>query len=473
MFHLKMIYKTRPKTLLLGTGLLFLYTLIATLGMQDAISWFYIKLFIIIFPVFYTGNVVSNEYEYGRVGIVFTTKTPISTYALKQFGVSLAANCLMITLMYLSAYVVGLEYNLFGFISLVAYACFLSSLAFLVSTLTQKNVAGFATAVLYWGLFFMAGNKANEMLMPLSILINLNLQYDIVWYNILSMFSFSILLLLPSIWYLGKGEGIRHKLTCFGVPTSLVLIILLIITPDTSYLTRTDWYTQTQGDIKLLYQDLPPNMEEEFLTIWESTHKVLVDILGKNEVYDTLQVSCETGLLEEPITITEAVTLRLIRPSFNSPMLGGDYFPMSIPEEAFVTHFFSQLDDYYLVKGFTQYLTYTRVFEPLYAANNTVINDKYFSYTNATTDKDAYLESLMSYLTTPGITSWMAENISGLILYAIDQTSPTALNEFLSELSEATQPLSLEAIGTLASNYADTQLIDASLDLLEKAKSAH
>ncbi|MGL6173065.1 MAG: hypothetical protein ACRC1P_00440 [Cellulosilyticaceae bacterium] len=473
MFHLKMIYKTRPKTLLLGTVLLFLYTLIATLGMKDMISWFYIKLFIIVFPVFYTGNVISNEYEYSKQGIIFTTKTPIYAYGFKQFGAALLVNILMLILMYLSAYAAGLEYNLLGFIPLVAYACFLSTLAFLVSNLTGKNAAGFAAAILYWGLFFMAGSLANETLMPFSVIINLTLSYDIVWYNVLSMFCFSLILFLINIWYLGKGEGIRLKLACLGLPTTFILIVLLIVAPDTSYLTRTDWHTKTAGNTKLLYQDLPANLDDELLTIWEVTYDVLVDILGKDTVYDTLQISCKTGRLDNPISADEAVTLQVLRSAFNHPMIGGDAFYMSIPEEAFLTHFFSQLDDYHLSKGFMKYLTYTRIFEPLYTKHNPVVNAKYFSYANGLSEKEYYLESLTNYLDTPTISYWMAEEVSGLMLYAIDQTSPTALNEFLLELSQAKETLSLEAIRTIAYNYTDPTLIDNALELLEQAKVAH
>ncbi|MGL4738201.1 MAG: hypothetical protein ACRCW2_12190 [Cellulosilyticaceae bacterium] len=129
MFHLKMAYKTHPKTLLLGTGVIFFYTLIATLGMKDIVSWFYIKLIITILPVFYAGNAISNEYEYNREGILFTSKTPIYMQGLTRFSTALFANCIMITLMYLSAYASGLEHNLLGFVPLIAYACFLSILA--------------------------------------------------------------------------------------------------------------------------------------------------------------------------------------------------------------------------------------------------------------------------------------------------------------------------------------------------------
>lgn len=473
MFHLKMIYKTRPKTLLLGTVLLFLYTLIATLGMKDMISWFYIKLFIIIFPVFYTSNAISNEYEYGRGSIIFTTKTPIYAYGFKQFLAALIGNSLMMTIMYLSAYAAGLEYNILGFIPLVAYACFLSSLSFLTSNLTHKNAAGFAVAILYWGLFFMAGTLGNESLMPFSIIINLNLAYDIVWYNVLSMFCFSLILFLISIWYLGRGEGIRSKLTYVGVPTTILLVILLLITPDTSYLTRTDWHTKTMGNTKLLYQDLPANFDEELLAIWDTTYNVLVEILGEDNIYDTLQISCKTGILDDPIFTDEAVTLKILRSAFNHPMMDGDAFYISIPYQALLTHFFSQVDDYYILQGFMKYLTYTRIFEPLEAQSNPVVNDKYFSYADASSEKDYYLESLTSYLHSPTITSWMAEEVSGLILYAIDQTGPTALNEFLLELSQAKENLSLESIRTIAYNYADPTLIDNALELLEKTKVAH
>lgn len=473
MFHLKMIYKTRPKTLLLGTILLFLYTLLANLAFNDTVTWFYIKLFIIVFPVFYTGNVISNEYEYGRSGIIFTSKTPIYMQGLTHFLSALFANCIMIIVMYLSAYVVGLEYNFWGFITLIAYASFLSVLAFTFSNLTKKNAVGYAVAILYWGLFFMAGTKANELLMPISTLININLQYDIVWYNVLSMLSFSLILLLFNIWWLGRGEGIRKTLVCISLPTTLALIILLIKLPDTSYLTRTEWHSLSQDEVQMLYQDIPGNLDSELMAIWESTYDTLVALSGEENIYNTLQISCETGLLENPQVTDKAVTLSVLRTSFNDPMQGGDDFQLSIPEAAFATHYFSQLDNYDIFKGFSKYLTYTRVLPLLYEQDNESIHSKYFYYEDAISIKNSYLESLQGYLSTHTLDNWMSEEVSGLILYAIEEKSSTGLNAFLSELSQITGTVTLDDIRVLSYQYADPTLIDQIISLYESASLVH
>lgn len=473
MFHLKLIYKTRSKTLLLGTILLFLYTLVCTLGFKDAISWFYIKLFVIVFPVFYTGNVLSEEYEHNRSYIIFTTKTPIYVQGFTQFLSALGANCVMIFIMYISAYMAGLEHSLLGVFPLLAYTCFLSALAFTFSNLTRKNAVGFAVALLYWGLFFMAGTKANEMLMPLSTLININLQYDIVWYNVLSMLSFAIMLFLFNIWFIGKGEGIRKKITCVGMPTTLLLILLLVITPDTSYLTRTEWLTLSSGEVSMVYQDLPTHLENEFLTIWEATYESLIEITGKDAICNTLQISCETGLTHEPRVTDVAVTLNLLRSYFNDPELGGDFFHTSIPEAAFFTHFFGNFEDYYLAKGFSKYLTYTRTFEHLYSKDNHIINAKYFSYGDALQSERSYIDSLKRFLTATTFDYWASEEISGLILYTIDQQSPSALNEFLVDLSHMDTTITLEYIRLLAYKYADVSMIDEAIRAYQNATVIH
>lgn len=452
MFHLKMAYKTRPKTLILGTGFIFFYTLLATLGMKDIVSWYYIKLLIMILPVFYAGNTISNEYEYNREGILFTSKTPIYVQGLTQFISALLVNCVMITLMYLSAYISGLEHNLLGFVPLVAYACFLSALAFTCSNITRKNAVGFAAAILYWGLFFMTGQKANELLMPLSILINVNLSYDIIWYNVLSMMSFAIILFLWNIWYLGKGEGVRRKLTFISIPTTLLLVVLLIITPDTSYLIRTDWQTKTEGDVTLLYQDLPPDFDQELLGIWSQTYEVLTDILGTDAVYDTLQISCETGLQDEPKVTEDAVTLRILRSAFNDPMIGGEFFNQTIPEVAFITHFFSEFEDYYLLKGFSNYLVNTRV---------------------DTTYKEGHLETLTHILSAQTFDDWMLQDLGGLLLQSIETEGKHNLDAFLVSLSQLEGPVTLEHVTDLAKDYTSQENIDAFLALYEKANTVY
>lgn len=473
MFQFKLAYKMRSKTLLIGTLLLAAYTVLGVVGLKDGVSWFYIKLFLPILPVFYASNVVSEEYEHSRAGIIFTTCTPIYIQVIKRFLSALFLNCGLISFLYICAYSVGFEKSLLGIFPMLAYTCFFCTLGLTFCNLTHKNAVGYAVVVLYWGLFFMVGNKANEVMMPISTMINMDLYYDIVWYNVLCMFALALILFLFNIWLVGRGEGIRKKIVGISIPTIILLIFCLIFAPNDSYLTRTNWQVVEEDNISLAYQDLPEEITEEFMTIWSTTFDVLTDVLGETNVSPLLQVSCETGLTEDPIYQEGATTLSLKRQYLNPTSMGGSYFHTIIPEVAFDTYFFGNIEDHALTKGFSTYLFNTRINENIYAKDNTIVNTKYFKYFTASEEKEGYLSDLAYYSTATTFEPWQVEALSGLILQVIDEASPTALNDFLVALHQVDDLLSIEDIRTLAYDFADNTRIDQAFVLYTQALSTY
>ncbi|MGL4738202.1 MAG: hypothetical protein ACRCW2_12195 [Cellulosilyticaceae bacterium] len=226
----------------------------------------------------------------------------------------------------------------------------------------------------------------------------------------------------------------------------------MIIIPDTSYLSHADWQTKTEGKVSILYQDLPADFDEKLLGIWSETYDVLGAILGEENVYNTLQISCETGLSEEPRATEEAVTLRLLRPAFNDPMIGGDFFNISIPEAGFVTHFFSEFDDFYLWKGFSNYLVTTRL---------------------DTTYKEGYLEQLTHLVNATTIDDWMLQDLSGLLLYFIEAEGPENLDHFLVALSQLEGSVTFDQVTALAEYYTCSENIQTFLSLYEKVNTVY
>lgn len=190
-------------------------------------TWATARTFIILLPVFFTSNIISDEYENHREGFVFVTSTPIYIQSIVKFAYGFLVSHGFILLAYLSAYAVGLETTFSHWLTIIVSSLFLSLLGMTFSNLTKQSLLGLGVSVIYWTVMVTLGYRLNEDLWFISVVLNIALTSQVIWNNVWSLVGLSYLLIMVNIWLIGKGEKIRKPLLITNV--SLIIIAVGLI----------------------------------------------------------------------------------------------------------------------------------------------------------------------------------------------------------------------------------------------------
>lgn len=207
-------------------GLTLLIVLSNLLTRSDQ-TWATARTFIILLPVFFTSNVISDEYENHREGFVFVTSTPIYKQSIVKFVYGFLLSHGFILLAYLSAYAVGLETTFSHWFTIIVCSLFLSLLGMTVANLTKQSLLGVGVSLIYWTVMATLGYSLNEDLWFISVVLNIGLTSQVVWNNVWSLLGLSYVLILVNIWIIGKGEKIRKPLLITNVSLIIVAVGLM------------------------------------------------------------------------------------------------------------------------------------------------------------------------------------------------------------------------------------------------------
>lgn len=219
--------KTQPRLYLLAAVCITLVVVVTNVLLQDYGSWRMERVFIILLPVFFTANVISDEYEHRREGLLFVTHTPIYKHAFVKFVFGWLFTQIFIFLMFTSGYIVGMERDYSRWIVLLVYSTYLSLFGLTIANITRNSLYGFGAAVVYWIVMVTVGFSVNERMWPISIILNNDLATLLVWNNLVSLLALSYLLIVFNFWFIGKGERIRKRLTWVNCVLLLTVLATL------------------------------------------------------------------------------------------------------------------------------------------------------------------------------------------------------------------------------------------------------
>ena len=219
-----MNYILKMKNKLLLTSI-FIYFFISALLILifDISSWDFIKQISVLIPVLLSTNVLSEEYETKRYGIILTTNTPTYKLVISRYLISFLLGQVILILLFLLAWLKGVEPNILEKYSIVLlYSLFLSLLGLLISNITKNTVIGYIVPSIYCLSQIIIGISYLEKYMPLiATSINLQLTEHILMGNIYFTIFSVIVLLIINFFYLSKGERIRRNL----IFSTIMLII--------------------------------------------------------------------------------------------------------------------------------------------------------------------------------------------------------------------------------------------------------
>jgi len=228
-------------------GIIFLTVIImaGNILAQSNVTWQMFKMVLILLPVFIASTVLSRDIESGCDAFIFTSRTAKYKIFLRRFFLLWLVIELLITLMFLSAIIAGLEHNLSGLLTLIIYSTFLGLLGASSANLSGNSMMAYSVPLAYWMAFFALGYNINVKFSLISVLINIYVTEYIFWDNLIFLAFLSILMLIFNLWYLSKGEHFRKKLLAL---TSMLFIVVILLSGSVYYLGTYKPY-QNQADI--------------------------------------------------------------------------------------------------------------------------------------------------------------------------------------------------------------------------------
>lgn len=217
------ILKMKNKSLLLSAYIYFFISALLIL-IFDIASWEFIKQISVLIPVFLSTNVLSEEYENRREGIILITNTPTYKLVISRYCVSFIMGQLILIPLFIIAWLKGIEPNIITKYSIVLiYSLFLSLLGLLVSNITKSTVAGFIVPAIYCLSQIIIGTAYLEKYIPVLITaLNIELNEHIIVSNIYFMLFSIISLFLINVFYISKGEGIRRYVILTVLSISII-----------------------------------------------------------------------------------------------------------------------------------------------------------------------------------------------------------------------------------------------------------
>ncbi|KAF5422445.1 MAG: hypothetical protein C5S41_09525, partial [Candidatus Methanomarinus sp.] len=134
------------------SGIIFLTVLImaGNILAQSNVTWQIFKMVLILLPVFIASTVMSRDIESGCDAFIFTSRTAKYKIFLRRFFILWVTIELLITLMFLSAMIAGLEHNLSGLWTLIIYSTFLGLLGAISGILSGNSMMAYSVPIAYW-----------------------------------------------------------------------------------------------------------------------------------------------------------------------------------------------------------------------------------------------------------------------------------------------------------------------------------
>lgn len=227
LLKIKYSIKIKNKSLIFSLGLYYI-TCVFLIIFADL--WQFVKLTSVLISISLCTNVLSEEYDNKREGLIIPTGTPLYKIVFLRYFISLLISELIIFTLFLWAWITNnLDSDPFlkHFIIIFIYSIFLTLLGLLVSNITKKTINGYAVSIGYFIFQLVGGNFLFGKYIPLlASSFNLTLKKHIIMNNLYFMIIISIILFLINLLYISSEEKLKKNILKIA---SIIIVICSII----------------------------------------------------------------------------------------------------------------------------------------------------------------------------------------------------------------------------------------------------
>ncbi|CDI48701.1 hypothetical protein BN906_00676 [Clostridium tetani 12124569] len=194
LLKIKYSIKTKNKFSILSVGLYYI-TCIFLILFADL--WDFVKLTSPLIPIILCTNVLSEEYDNKREGMILPNATPLYKIVFLRYFINFFISQLMIVSLFFIAWLTKYYKGLFlkDFIVLFFYSLFLTLMGLIVSNIAKSTIHGYSVSIGYFIFQIVVGNFLFGKYCPiLASSFSLTLKEHIIMSNLYFMIAISIIL---------------------------------------------------------------------------------------------------------------------------------------------------------------------------------------------------------------------------------------------------------------------------------------
>lgn len=219
--------------------ILAVYALIA----KDSISWSLVNYLMLLLPSLYIIPSIAEVYENKRAGYLFTSTTPKHSIMRQRFMYGTAVSFALISILFVLAYLRGLESELLRLITLLVPSLFIALTGLTVANLTKRRVFGYVVAIALWLVPLIGGPRLSEQIWFMAPYLPVSTYSIILWESLLAMGSIAASLYICNIFIVSRRE-INRKEAVISVLACVAAVGMLVV-PFTNSDSR--YYTKENG----------------------------------------------------------------------------------------------------------------------------------------------------------------------------------------------------------------------------------
>lgn len=227
LLKIKYSIKTKNKFLIVSIGLYYI-TCIFLILFADL--WEFVKLTAVLIPIVLCTNVLSEEYDNKREGMIIPNGTPLYKIVFSRYFIYFFLSQLMIASLFFIGWFTKYYTGMFvkDFIIVFFYSLFLTLLGLLVSNITKDTIKGYSISIGYFIFQLVVGNFIFGKYCPLiASSFNLSLKEHIIKSNLYFMIGISIILFFINLLYICSEKKIK-KIVFKILALSLSIFIIVI-----------------------------------------------------------------------------------------------------------------------------------------------------------------------------------------------------------------------------------------------------
>ncbi|KHO39949.1 hypothetical protein [Clostridium tetani] len=227
LLKIKYSIKTKNKFSILSVGLYYI-TCIFLILFADL--WDFVKLTSPLIPIILCTNVLSEEYDNKREGMILPNATPLYKIVFLRYFINFFISQLMIVSLFFIAWLTKYYKGLFlkDFIVLFFYSLFLTLMGLIVSNIAKSTIHGYSVSIGYFIFQIVVGNFLFGKYCPiLASSFNLTLKEHIIMSNLYFMIAISIILFFINLLYICSEKKIKKavlKTLALGVSIFIIII---------------------------------------------------------------------------------------------------------------------------------------------------------------------------------------------------------------------------------------------------------
>lgn len=227
LLKIKYSIKTKSKFLILSIGLYYI-TCIFLILFADL--WDFVKLTSVLIPIVLCTNVLSEEYDNKREGMIIPNRTPLYEIVFLRYFVNFFISQIMILSLFFIAWLTKYYEGLFikDFIIVFLYSLFLTLIGLIVSNVTKSTIHGYSVSIGYFIFQIVVGNFLFGKYCPiLASSFNLTLKEHIIMSNLYFMIAVSIILFFVNLLYICSEKRIKKALLkTLALSVSIFIIVI-------------------------------------------------------------------------------------------------------------------------------------------------------------------------------------------------------------------------------------------------------